>query len=114
MPQSELNPKLIVRESPIAGFGLYAIGQIERGEVCCCLAGEPMTDEEFGRYIATRDHYSALAIDEGVNLVQSDEDPATKGNHSCDPNMWMADAVTVITRAVPCWSAMKQRSTTRC
>jgi hypothetical protein len=94
--QWELNPKLVVQESPIAGFGLYAIGWIERGELCCRLAGELMTDEEFGRYVRGRDHYSALAIDEGVNLVQSDDDPTTKGNHSCDPNMWMADAVTVV------------------
>jgi uncharacterized protein len=94
--QWELNPKLVVQESPIAGFGLYAIGWIERGVLCCRLAGEVMTDDEFGRYVRGRDHYSALAIDEGVNLVQSDDDPTTKGNHSCDPNMWMADAVTVV------------------
>ena len=98
IPLWALNPKLIARESPIAGFGLYAANRIEGGEVCCRLAGELMTDAEFGRYIAGRDHYSALAVDEGVNLVQSDNDPTTKGNHSCDPNMWMADAVTVVAR----------------
>jgi len=98
VPRSQLTPKLIVRESPIAGVGLYAVDRIELGEVCCRLAGRRMSDEEFGRYIAGRDHYSAFTIDEGVNLLQADDDPTTKGNHSCDPNMWLVDAVTVVAR----------------
>ena len=89
VPRSQLTPKLIVRESPIAGFGLYAVDRIELGEVCCRLAGRRMSDEEFGRYIAGRDHYNAFTIDEGVNVLQAEDDPTTKGNHSCDPNTYV-------------------------
>jgi uncharacterized protein len=95
---SWLNPKLIVRESRIAGLGLFAIAPVERGEECCHLAGELMTDERFRVHVASRARYSALAVDERLNLVQSDDDPATKGNHSCDPNMWLADTLTVVAR----------------
>jgi SET domain-containing protein len=95
---SWLNPKLSVRESPIAGLGVFALAPVERGEECCRLAGELMTDKRFRVYVADRARYSALAVDEGLHLVQSDGDPTTKGNHSCDPNMWLADSVTVVAR----------------
>jgi hypothetical protein len=97
-PSSWLNPKLIVRESRIAGLGLFAIARVERGEVCCRLAGELMTDKQFRVYVSGRARYSALAVDERLHLVQSDDDPTTKGNHSCDPNMWLADSVAVVAR----------------
>jgi uncharacterized protein len=93
-----LNRKLIVRRSPIAGLGLFAIAPVERGEECCRLAGELMTDERFRMYAASRVRYSALAVDERLHLVQSDNDPTTKGNHSCDPNMWLAGTLTVVAR----------------
>lgn len=77
---------------------MFAIASIERDEVCCRLAGELMTEERFRVHVARRGHYSALAVDERLHLVQSDDDPTTKGNHSCDPNMWLAGAVTVVAR----------------
>ena len=93
-----LNPKLVVAASPIAGLGLRAVVEIAECEVCCRLGGTLMNDDEFASYIAGRDRYSALAIDEGLNLVQSDNDDTTKGNHSCDPNLWLRDARMVVAR----------------
>jgi uncharacterized protein len=93
-----LNPKLAVVPSRISGLGLFAVAQIERGDVCSLLTGTLMTDTEFAHYIGGRESYSALAIDEGRSLVQRDDDPTTKGNHSCDPNLWLSDAVTVVAR----------------
>jgi hypothetical protein len=92
-----LNRKLIVRRSAIAGLGLFAVARVERGEECCRLADELMTDERFRVYVAGRARYSALAVDERLHL-QSDDDPMTKGNHSCDPNMWLAVTLTVVAR----------------
>jgi GNAT superfamily N-acetyltransferase len=31
-------------------------------------------------------------------VVQADDDPLACGNHSCDPNLWMADAITIVAR----------------
>jgi hypothetical protein len=87
-----------VRQSRIAGFGLFAVERIDVGEVCCRLSGTPMSDAEFTRHVERNPRYSALAIDEDLHLVQTDDDPTTKGNHSCDPNMWLLDAVTVVAR----------------
>jgi hypothetical protein len=97
-PSSWLNPKLIVRESPIAELGLFAIAPVERSEQCCRLAGELMSDNRFRVHVAGRARYSALAVDERLHLVQSDDGPTTKGNHSCDPSMWLADSLTVVAR----------------
>ncbi len=93
-----LSPKLHVARSQIAGVGLLAVERVEAGETCCTLAGTRMNDEEFRHYTAGRDRYSAFAVDEHEHLVQADDDPTTKGNHSCDPNMWLANAVTVVAR----------------
>jgi hypothetical protein len=74
---------------------LFAVARVERGEECCRLADELMTDERFRVCVAGRARYSALAVDERLHL-QSDDDPMTKGNHSCDPNMWLAVTLTVV------------------
>ncbi len=48
--------------------------------------------------LAVLQPHSSLAIAEGMNLMQSEDDPAQFGNHSCDPNLWMLDEVTVVAR----------------
>jgi hypothetical protein len=65
-------------------------------DVVVRLGGEVLTDEEF----RARDleKYSALAIDDGLNLLIDNDSPTNFGNHSCEANLWMADEVTLIAR----------------
>ena len=98
MPSSWLSPKLSVGRSDVDGRGLFAVQAIDEAELCCELRGVTMTDAEFAEHLAGLERYSALAIDEGRHLVQPPDDPAAMGNHSCDPNLWLADAVTVVAR----------------
>ena len=56
------------------------------------MGGTVLTDEEFTDFVASVDRYSAAAIDENLNVVQDPDDPLGRGNHSCDPTLWMADA----------------------
>jgi hypothetical protein len=58
------------------------------------LGGTVIDDAELARL----PRHSSLAVAEGVNLLQADDDPARYGNHSCDPNLWLADEVTLVTR----------------
>jgi uncharacterized protein len=95
---STLNPNLEIRPSSIEGSGLFAVRPIDEGEICAVLGGQVMTDEHFAEFCAERDRWSAAAIEEGLNLVQGDDDPIARGNHSCDPNLWMTDAITVVER----------------
>jgi uncharacterized protein len=95
---SWVHPALEVRPSPIEGLGLFAARPIDEGEACAVIGGTVLTDAEFSAFTAGRERWSAAAIDEGLNVVQAADDPLARGNHSCDPNLWMADAITVVAR----------------
>ena len=92
--QSWLDPRVQVQRSTIEGTGLFALAPIPAGDVVMRLGGTPITD----RQLAELQPHSSLAIGEGLNLMQDDDDPAQFGNHSCDPNLWLHDAVTVVAR----------------
>lgn len=97
-PTSWLSPKLAVRPSEIQGLGLVALEAIVPEEPVSVMGGRVMTDEEFARFVASADRWSAAAVLEGLHLVQNFDDPLAKGNHSCDPNLWMADELTLVAR----------------
>ena len=97
-PISWLSPKLEVRPSPIEGLGLFAVAGIDEGEPVSVMGGRVLTDEEFATHISGADRWSAAAVDEGINVLQADDDPLSRGNHSCDPNLWMSDEVTLAAR----------------
>jgi SET domain-containing protein len=80
--------------SEIEGTGLFARRALAEGETVLVLGGTVIDDAELARLRPK----SSLAIGEGLNLMQDDDDPAQYGNHSCDPNVWLADEVTLVTR----------------
>ena len=84
----------MVRGSEIEGTGLFAGRAFDEGETVIVLGGTVIDDGELARL----QRHSSLAIGEGVNLMQADDDPAQYGNHSCDPNLWLENEVTVATR----------------
>ena len=100
--RSWLDPRLEVRPSPIEGLGLFATAPIHVGEVVIVWGGRPITDAELraieAHWRATGIPYSSAAIDEGLSLLQDEDDPLRYGNHSCDPNLWLADALTEVAR----------------
>lgn len=100
--------KLRVADSQIEGRGLFATVVIRAGEVL--FDDDPshdaddshvvMTDEEFAAFIKTVDKYNAVALGDGLHRVNLNlDDPSTCGNHSCDPNAWLADDhITLVAR----------------
>lgn len=89
-----LDPRVRVERSLIEGCGLFATAPIATGEVVMVLGGTVIDD----RQLVELQPHSSLAIADGLNLMQDTDDLSQYGNHSCDPNLWMADAVTVIAR----------------
>jgi uncharacterized protein len=83
-----------VHASKIEGTGLFAGRAFAEGETVLVLGGTLVDDAEL---VHLRRH-SSLAVGEGINLLQAEDDPARYGNHSCEPNLWLADEVTVVTR----------------
>lgn len=95
-----LDSRLFIAPSPIAGLGLFAREAIEEGTIVVRLGGEVLTDDELLAAIRDRalQQYSSLSIDDNLNLLIADDSPTNFGNHSCDANLWMVDAVTLSTK----------------
>ncbi|MQA00444.1 MAG: SET domain-containing protein-lysine N-methyltransferase, partial [Dehalococcoidia bacterium] len=86
----------------IEGRGLFARASIAAGEAVSRLGGR-LVDDPSMRAVALEasragGRYSALQVDEGLHLLMAWDDPASRGNHSCDPNLWMAGATTSVAR----------------
>jgi hypothetical protein len=89
-----MSPDVTARPSTIEGTGLFAARAFDEDEAVVVLGGTVIDDEELARL----QPHSSLAVGEGVNLMQDEDDPAQYGNHSCDPNLWLADEVTLVAR----------------
>ncbi|WP_329483574.1 GNAT family N-acetyltransferase [Kribbella sp. NBC_01484] len=93
------HPALEVRECSVAGKGLFATQPIAKGEVVGQLYGRRVNTAEL-RELLKRPPVDTITIGEDEHLVLSN-DPRpviAYGNHSCDPNMWWIDAVTLEAR----------------
>ena len=90
-----------VRPSEIQGQGLFAREPILAGEVVEIIGGTLMTQAEFETFLASAKRFNAVQIAEDMRLVERTEVTKARGgsvNHSCDPNLWMADEATVVAR----------------
>ena len=61
------------------------------------MGGQRLDEAEFTEFHRHHPSYSAAAIGEGQHMVL-DDGPLRFGNHSCDPNLWMTDEVTIAAR----------------
>ncbi len=75
------------RPSPIAGRGLFATAAIRAGEVVVIWGGDVVEVYRKG----------CVAIGEAVYLGGA-PGPSDLMNHSCEPNVWMQDEVTLVAR----------------
>ena len=97
LPQAWLDARLIVLNSKIEGQGIFANNPIKEGETVILWGGTIMTTEDIrmGRH-RPRSH---AEIGEGLFIAgeidDPEEDPDENLNHSCDPNLWLADEVTL-------------------
>lgn len=93
------DPRLVVRESGIAGRGLFAVEPIGEGEVVAVLAGRRVSTAEL-EVLLRKPPVDAITVDDDEHLVlPRDPRPVIAyGNHSCDPNLWWTDAVTLTAR----------------
>lgn len=89
-----VNERLFVADSSIGGSGLFARAPIEPGETISIWGGSIVSDDELRKL----EHHISAAVDEGLNMLIDPESIIRFGNHSCDPNVWMADDVTTVAR----------------
>jgi len=95
--QSWINEAVTAADSPIHGRGLFASRPIPAGEVVAIMGGRRLDTAELAEFQHRHPKYSAAAIGEGQHIVL-DDGALRLGNHSCDPNLWLEDEVTIVTR----------------
>jgi len=101
LPKTWVSPKQEARPSPIQGMGMFVRQTISQGEVVEIIGGQLMSEEEFEIFQKNSSCYNAIQIGETLHLVELLENTYRREgsiNHSCDSNLWMADAVTVVAR----------------
>lgn len=98
LEKTYINPKIEIRDSEIAGKGMFAKEKIKVGEVVIKWGGEFFTSEEIkGK---DKGNFLIIQIDEDLWSMEErgefEEDYFI--NHSCDSNVWMIDGRTFVVR----------------
>ncbi|OGG07983.1 hypothetical protein A3D05_00840 [Candidatus Gottesmanbacteria bacterium RIFCSPHIGHO2_02_FULL_40_24] len=94
------HPKLTVSQSPISGKGVFAAKNLRKGEILMIWGGKiiPVNKYLSGKY---RDE-TLVQIDENhyLGLTTRDKSDSIDEflNHSCNPNSWLIDGVTLEAR----------------
>src|SRR5438046_710519 len=97
--KSWLDARLEVRSSLIQGNGIFAREKIKQGEIVMVWGGKLFTREEIQAGKAKSRSVSGFSEGWYLGLPIDDPDvPDQCLNHSCDPNVWMVDEVTLVSR----------------
>lgn len=94
-----IDERLRIGRSAISGKGLIAVAPVRRGERVVIFGGRTFTSDEVRNGFAKQ--HSVSGIDRGLYLGLAVDEPDTLDcylNHSCDPNVWMTDEVTLVAR----------------
>lgn len=93
-----------VGPSPIAGLGLFARADIPPDTIVSRLGGRLVTGRELRQIFAeaaqrpSHRYVDTITVGEDLHLVLPAGQPSHYGNHSCEPNLWWADAYTLVAR----------------
>lgn len=90
---------IVVKDSTIAGRGLFATASFDEGTVVIRVGGRLVGTDELQQLIDTSEHYvDTLTVFEDVHLVLPDSTAVHFGNHSCAPNLWHVGPYEIATR----------------
>src|SRR5579859_3837756 len=89
---SWLDPRIVVAPSAIHGLGLHAREPIAAGETVIRWRGEELPVSALAS-LKLGPRYDCATLSESTIMVFSSDDPVIRGNHSCDPNLWMDGSV---------------------
>ncbi len=100
LKESWINPKVEEKGSVLHGRGLFAKKPIQEGEVVVIWGGDFVNEKE--ARAAQQKGKAIQRIDENLwdvfEHATKNDDPSYNHNHSCDPNTWMQNEVTIIAR----------------
>lgn len=98
--QSSLSPKVEILSSSLQGKGMFAKELIKAGETVVIWGGNFVNEIEARK--AKQQGKAVQQIDDDLwdvfDYETRNDDPSYNHNHSCDPNTWMKDEVTIVAR----------------
>lgn len=92
------SPKIDVHASSVEGRGMFANSDIERGEKLIVWGGE-YTNEVGANEVRGKNMLVMQWDDDLYSYEVRGNDDGYFINHSCDPNVWMTDAYTLIAKS---------------
>jgi SET domain-containing protein len=100
LSRSWISPKLVAGKSRIHGVGVIATAPIAVGERLMEFGGQPITAADIETELYRERSIWRVGDDLFLALPHSDPVPSLDENlnHSCDPNSWLADVVTLVAR----------------
>jgi uncharacterized protein len=103
--QSWLRPGVEVSASLIAGRGLVTPTELRAGELVARVGGVVVSEDELRRRLSRRaanpaaPYVDAISLDGNHrHLILPPGSPVRFGNHSCNPNLWWEDGLTLVAR----------------
>jgi SET domain-containing protein len=97
-----LHPDVVVEVSSIEGRGLFASARLRAGEVVARLGGPVVDEAELRRMLNERavdpsvPYIDTISLDgNNRHLILPPGNLVRFGNHSCDPNLWWLDSLTL-------------------
>lgn len=98
-PQSWLLPCLEVCLSPIDGLGVFTNRPLRAGVIVVVWGGIVLSMDEFK--VGKGLQHTNVGLDEGVYLASAPDSGLSIDdymNHSCNPNLWLNDEITLVAR----------------
>lgn len=100
LPHTWVDPSLYSAPSKIHGLGVFTNRNIKKGETVMIWGGVLINRDEYEDTWEKYRNQSVVQIDEehylGLPIEDVSESLDEHLNHSCDPNTWLTDEVTVV------------------
>ncbi len=94
-----MSPKVEVRDVVGKGRGVFAHTDIAINEVVVHFGGTILSLEDIRSGAANIHSYIAISEDTFVGVAHGQPEQGDEFiNHSCDPNLWMVDEITLVAR----------------
>lgn len=96
--KNRISPKVEIKATTIHGKGMFAKETIKAWETVVIWGGDNYTDKSWAEQ-AQKENKLIMQRDEDLfSIEERGDDQAYFINHSCDGNLWMKDAFTLIAR----------------
>ena len=96
---SWIDPRLTAGDSDIEGRGVFASAPVKKGEVLIRWIGKVYSTQQV--LDGETNDQTACQIDDDLYIAKPHGEKSTTEdlmNHSCDPNTWMEDEITISAR----------------